>query len=146
MSWKGRIAEAGPASHTEFRPRMAPLLTRWIDARSPRRGPRDFRRFHDTFPVMYLRAVAGMRSDVRIVNLRLANASWHVDQMRRDSVVSGRALEAEEAGGATDRCRETTTRLFAATLPCRACPALSFLASFGERPRRPPPNMTFASE
>jgi hypothetical protein len=41
---------------------------------------------NDTFPVMYLQTAEGVRPDVRIVNLSLANTRWWVDQMvRRDS-------------------------------------------------------------
>jgi hypothetical protein len=41
---------------------------------------------NDTFPLMYLQTAEGVRPDVRIVNLSLANTRWWVDQMvRRDS-------------------------------------------------------------
>jgi hypothetical protein len=36
---------------------------------------------NDTFPVLYVQAVEGVRPDVRIVNLSLANASWYVDRI-----------------------------------------------------------------
>lgn len=38
---------------------------------------------NDTFPAMYLQAVEGVRPDVRIVNLSLANAAWYVNQLAR---------------------------------------------------------------
>jgi hypothetical protein len=41
---------------------------------------------NDTFPVMYLQTVEGVRPDVRIVNLSLANAAWYVDQLAKRDV------------------------------------------------------------
>jgi hypothetical protein len=41
---------------------------------------------NDTFPLLYVHAVEGVRLDVRIVNRPLTNTFWYVDQMvRRDS-------------------------------------------------------------
>ena len=51
---------------------------------------------NDTFPVMYLQAVEGVRPDVRVVNLSLAKASWYVDQIVRRDPSFPVALSSEE--------------------------------------------------
>jgi hypothetical protein len=64
---------------------------------------------NDTFPVMYLQSVEGVRPDVSIVNLSLANAVWYIERIvrRNPSFPLSLSTQAREALTRVD-WRDTT--------------------------------------
>lgn len=69
---------------------------------------------NDTFPIMYVQAVEGVRRDVRLINLSLANTDWYIDQVRKRDPsfpVRGTALERRAANAAVWRDKVLVVRV-----------------------------------
>jgi hypothetical protein len=80
---------AHDASKRYFTRDFAANALRWLPSRAIYFTVGD----NDTFPLWYLQTVEGVRPDVRVVNLSLANASWYVRQLvRRDPTFPAAAV------------------------------------------------------
>ncbi|MGH9204071.1 MAG: hypothetical protein ACRD2A_22825, partial [Vicinamibacterales bacterium] len=79
---------------------------------------------NDSFPVWYLQTVEGVRPDVRIVNLSMANAAWYVDQILRQHPSFPIALTKEQRQASTTAGWRDTTLVIpiASTAPLLGLP------------------------
>ena len=55
---------------------------------------------NDTFPVMYVQAVEGVRTDVQIINMSLANTEWFVERLRQRNPTFPLSMSASERSAA----------------------------------------------
>lgn len=62
---------------------------------------------NDTFPLWYLQDVEGVRRDIRIVNLSLANTEWYVKQLKNLEPYGTPAVKMTLADSEIDRLRPT---------------------------------------
>jgi hypothetical protein len=60
---------------------------------------------NDTFPVWYLQYVAGVRRDVRVVNLSLLNTSWYSKQMKNERPYGAKTIEFSYSTAELERLR-----------------------------------------
>jgi hypothetical protein len=60
---------------------------------------------NDTFPVWYLQYVAGVRRDVRVVNLSLLNTSWYSKQLKNERPYGAKTVEFSYSTAELERLR-----------------------------------------
>jgi len=75
---------------------------------------------NDTFPLWYLKDVEGIRRDVRIVNLSLANGDWYIKQLKNETPYGTLPVKISLSDEAIDRIQPIAWKPRTLTLPVPA--------------------------
>jgi hypothetical protein len=72
---------------------------------------------NDTFPLWYLQDVAGIRRDIRIVNLSLANGDWYIKQIKHETPYGTLPVKISLSDAAIERLQPIAWKPRIITLP-----------------------------